>query len=118
MLKNEHEPMTWNAAMHDKKYGMSLERLRRVQGCRTTYEYAQQHPGSASKMRLDFEDELKRGFFGLDNYEGMTMWTSSTAHPAGEARGGVSATHASPQLNPKKLCTPLPKEGRKAGGKL
>ena len=38
--------------------------------------------------------QIKRGFFGLDNYEGMTMWTSSTAHPAGEARGGVSATHA------------------------
>ena len=62
--------------------------------CRTTYEYAQQHPGPFSKMRLDFEDELKRGFFELNNYEGMTMWTSSTARSTDEARGGVSATHA------------------------
>ena len=40
VLRNEHEPITWNPAMHDKKYGKSLERLRKVQGCRTTYEWS------------------------------------------------------------------------------
>ena len=82
VLKQNDDRIVWD--LTKKKSGESAIRLAAVQRATTTKQYAQLHPGPASKTRADFEWEFKRGYFTLPGYPNMQMLSTEDSADGGE----------------------------------